>query len=123
MKYMTTIVFMFFITTSYAQMQDMNMNRPTFGNQVPNRGTTTGNVRDGSVREDTVGTGQSSTIRSSNNGASPRTMNSNPPTSRIFPNDPAYCTDTTGRRFVQGDTDYRNCVDSMNRMNRNSQGR
>nr|BDT27745.1 hypothetical protein BHI3_12110 [Bacteriovorax sp. HI3] len=106
MKYITTIAFIFFVTTSYAQTQNTNTN-----------------VRDGSVREDTVGTGQSSTIRSSNNGASPKTMNSNPPTSRIMPNDPAYCTDTTGRRFVQGDVDYRNCVDSMNRMNRNSQGR
>ncbi len=131
MKYIATIVFMFFISTAHAQLQNMNnsttsgalnnstnldANRPTFGNQVPNRGTTTGNVRDGVIRQDSVGVGQSSTIRNPD-GTNPGAMNSNPPSTMIYPNDPVVCTDVSGRSIPQSDGSYKACVDYMNRNN------
>lgn len=91
-----------------------SINQPTFGSDVPNRGTTTGTVRNNTINNtntttDAVGTSQSATTT----------------TRRVIPNTPGTvtpantnatgvnCVDRSGRNYGSGDSGYTACVNSM----------
>lgn len=96
-----------------------NLNQPTFGSEVPNKGTTSQNAtgttrRSGNVMNntnttnDSVGTSQSSTTTIKTKER------------RVIPITPANtnatgvnCVDRSGRNFGSGDSGYTACVNSM----------
>ena len=110
MKYLGTITLMLFLSTAQAQTA-VETNRPSFGNQVPNRGTTTNNVRDSAIRSDSVGTGQSSTMRQNQQMNSKR--NVAPVNQGTRATDPAYCLDSSGRSLSNTDSGFRACVNTL----------
>lgn len=96
-------------------------NQPTFGSDVPYKGTTSGNAA-GSMRRnsdtmnntnttsDTIGTTQSSTTTTTTTTKPRRVIpitpaNTNPNTGN--------CVDRAGRTFNTGDSGYTSCVNSM----------
>ena len=85
------------VNASQTDTNRTDVNRPTFGNQVPNTGTTSGNVR-----TDTIGTSQSSTQRAVTpaNSTSPAVT----PTTG--------CLDRGGNTVYQNDSGYSACVNS-----------
>ena len=102
-------------TTSGAIMNSPNANQPTFGSEVPYKGTTTGTMRRNdtmnnvNTTSDTIGTTQSST-----------TTIKKTKERRVIPITPANtnssgvnCVDRSGRSFGSGDSGYTACVNSM----------
>lgn len=124
MKLLLTLTMVFSLSQAYGQMIgapattpatnstmpgtiNNNTNQPTFGNRVPNTGTTTGVNRNTNPNMDSVGTGQSSTTR---------TVLPNTPGTITPANSNATgvnCVDSSGRNYGSRDSGYTACVNSM----------